>query len=711
MAEVQSSSRKKKKRSQSISSSSSSSSSSDYSLDSSSSTYSMPPAPDGGWGWVVVLSSFMIMLISDGFAFSFGVLFTELLEVFQESKSYTSWIASLFYGVPLICGPISSALATKFGCRKVQIVGGVIAFIGVFASSFANSVAMLCVTLGIIAGFGMSVGYVTSIVMVAFYFEKKRALATGLAVCGSGLGTFVFAPLLEYLIEHYTWRGSFLILSGVILNLVVCGTLLRPLKFSPQEQWKRKLEAFEKLSKTVSRSISKTSLYDFPRSRHTSHTDDVDSESDTPDLEHMSYSQVQLPTYIQNELKYTPDNLVVEVTKSGKNWQHVLRTRQPSAVACSSSMNNMTNSSLNQSVIYNSNRENGHLLSNCSGYTAEPKISLMDNGSVWKRDNQRRKREAFEYYPLHRKDLFYRGNLMKVPQFEIRSSSCPELHLGSIDEENSEAGDLCRISLLLKFPIYMIKVFKAMFDTAILRNPVFILFLFSNFVLYFWYDVPYVFIVDRAKEFGISEDRSSLIISCLGIANTFGQILYGIVGDRDINLEVLYGISLAVAGISVALVPLFVDQIVLCLLAACYGIFVSANYVLSTVLLVQYLGMDKLTNAYGLTMLLQGIANMIGPPVAGKLYDDSGSYDHTFYAGGTFISASGVVILVIPVYKYMKGVISRYREEKPQSTCIGNPNEQETTFPGEAEPLTEELQQEIPRVFAQLTITEIETVV
>ncbi|OWF37862.1 monocarboxylate transporter 12-like [Mizuhopecten yessoensis] len=709
MAELQSSSRKKKKRSQSISSSSSSSSS-DYTLDSSSSAYSMPPAPDGGWGWVIVLSSFMIMLISDGFAFSFGVLFTELLDVFQESKSYTSWIASLFYGVPLICGPISSALATKYGCRKVQVVGGLIAFIGVFASTFANSVAMLCVTLGIIAGFGLSVGYVTSIVMVAFYFEKKRALATGLAVCGSGLGTFLFAPLIEYLIEHYTWRGSFLILSGVTLNLVVCGFLLRPLKFSPQEQWKRKLEAFEKLSKTVSRSISKTSLSDYPRSRHTSHTDDVDSDSDTPDLEHMSYSQVQLPTYIQNELKHAPENLVVEVTKTGKNWQHVLRTSHQNAVTCSSSMNNVTSPSLNKTVINNSSRENGHLLNDDTGYIGEPKISLMDNGSVWKRDNQRRKRQAFQYYPLYRKDLFYRGNLMKLPHFEIRSCSCPELHLGSMDEESSDGGDICRVNNLLKIPIHMIKVFKAMFDLAVLRNPLFIVFLLSNFMLYFWYDVPYVFIVDRAKEFGISEDKSSLIISSLGIANTFGQILYGIVGDRDIHLELLYGISLAVAGTSVALVPLFIDQTVLCILAACYGIFVSANYVLSSVMLVQYLGMDKLTNAYGLTMLLQGIANLVGPPVAGKLYDDSGSYDHTFYAGGFFIAASGLALLVIPVSKYMKRIIWRCREKKPQNTCISISDGPET-FTDEAEPLTEELQEEVPRTFLNLIITEIETVV
>ena len=51
---------------------------------------------------------------------------------------------------------------------------------------------------------------------VGFYFEKKRAIATGLAVCGSGIGTFIFAPLCNLLVEEYTWKGATLILAGKI---------------------------------------------------------------------------------------------------------------------------------------------------------------------------------------------------------------------------------------------------------------------------------------------------------------------------------------------------------------------------------------------------------------------------------------------------------------------------------------------------------------
>jgi len=67
-----------------------------------------------------------------------------------------------------------------------------------------------------------------AIVSVTCYFEKKRSLATGIAVCGSGLGTFVFAPLIEYLIVEYGWRGAILIIAGLVLNCTFLGALFRP---------------------------------------------------------------------------------------------------------------------------------------------------------------------------------------------------------------------------------------------------------------------------------------------------------------------------------------------------------------------------------------------------------------------------------------------------------------------------------------------------
>lgn len=83
-------------------------------------------------------------------------------------------------------------------------------------------------------GFGLGMAYLPAIVAVSFYFEKRRSLATGLAVCGSGLGTFIFAPLTNLLLEEYSWKGTILIETGLLLNCILCGAVFRPMETNPQ---------------------------------------------------------------------------------------------------------------------------------------------------------------------------------------------------------------------------------------------------------------------------------------------------------------------------------------------------------------------------------------------------------------------------------------------------------------------------------------------
>merc|ERR1712223_2255795 len=51
------------------------------------------------------------------------------------------------------------------------------------------------VTIGAIGGLGEGAINLPANIAVGYYFETKRALATGISQCGSGVGQFVFAPL------------------------------------------------------------------------------------------------------------------------------------------------------------------------------------------------------------------------------------------------------------------------------------------------------------------------------------------------------------------------------------------------------------------------------------------------------------------------------------------------------------------------------------
>ena len=79
-------------------------------------------------------------------------------------------------------------------------------------------------------GIGFGLKYLPAIVMVGHYFDKKRAFVTDISVCGSSIGTFIFAPIGSYLVDEYDWRGANMIFAGIILNGVVFGAIMRPLE-------------------------------------------------------------------------------------------------------------------------------------------------------------------------------------------------------------------------------------------------------------------------------------------------------------------------------------------------------------------------------------------------------------------------------------------------------------------------------------------------
>ena len=119
-----------------------------------------------------------------------------------------------------------SAIANKYGFRVVAVLGSVIGCLALVASVFATSIEFLYVSVGVVGGIGFGLVYVPAVIAVGFYFEKKRALATGIAVCGSGVGTFVFAPLNTFLLEEYGWRGTLLI-QVIAVNSIVAIIIAR----------------------------------------------------------------------------------------------------------------------------------------------------------------------------------------------------------------------------------------------------------------------------------------------------------------------------------------------------------------------------------------------------------------------------------------------------------------------------------------------------
>ncbi|KFQ18193.1 Monocarboxylate transporter 14, partial [Merops nubicus] len=184
---------------------------------------------DRGWAWMIVLSSFLAHILIMGSQMALGILNTEWLEEFNQSRGLTAWVSSLSIGITLIVGPFIGLFISMCGCRKTAIIGGILNALGWILSAYASSVHYLFLTFGVTAGVGSGMVYLPAVVMVGQYFQKRRALAQGLSTTGTGFGAFLMTALLKYLCIEFGWRNTMFIQGAICLNLCVCGTLMRPL--------------------------------------------------------------------------------------------------------------------------------------------------------------------------------------------------------------------------------------------------------------------------------------------------------------------------------------------------------------------------------------------------------------------------------------------------------------------------------------------------
>ncbi|XP_034446700.1 monocarboxylate transporter 1-like [Hippoglossus hippoglossus] len=190
--------------------------------------------PEGGWGWAVVVGAFISIGFSYAFPKSITVFFKEIEVIFDATPSQVSWISSIMLAVMYAGGPISSILVNKFGSRPIIIVGGCLSGSGLVAASFCNTVGQLYFFIGVVGGLGLAFNLNPALTMIGTYFYKRRPIANGIAMAGSPVFLSTLAPLNTWLYDEFGWRGSFLILGGLLLNCCVAGSLMRPLRPNPQ---------------------------------------------------------------------------------------------------------------------------------------------------------------------------------------------------------------------------------------------------------------------------------------------------------------------------------------------------------------------------------------------------------------------------------------------------------------------------------------------
>ncbi|KAJ8265952.1 hypothetical protein COCON_G00150510 [Conger conger] len=185
--------------------------------------------PDGGWGWAVVFGSFICIGFSYAFPKALTIYFKEIQEFFSISYSEIAWVSSIMLATMYAGGPVSSILVNRYGSRPVVIAGGLMCAAAMVTASFGTTIMHLYICIGIIGGMGLAFNLQPALTIIGKYFFIKRPIANGLTMAGSPVFLSTLAPLNQFLLDSFGWRGAFFILGAILLNGCVAGALMRPI--------------------------------------------------------------------------------------------------------------------------------------------------------------------------------------------------------------------------------------------------------------------------------------------------------------------------------------------------------------------------------------------------------------------------------------------------------------------------------------------------
>jgi MFS family permease len=189
------------------------------------------PRGDGArafYGWRVVGASFAVLTLAFGAAYAFPAFFDPLARDFPGSRGNIALVFAVCGFLFFVVGAAAGPLADRIGSRPVVSAGVVLVGAGLVLASFGQTLWQVLLAYGLGVGFGVGLAYVPAVSPVQRWFVRQRGRASGFAVAGIGVGTFVGPLLAAAIMRVGDWRLAWLAIGigAAVLGLVAAQFLI-----------------------------------------------------------------------------------------------------------------------------------------------------------------------------------------------------------------------------------------------------------------------------------------------------------------------------------------------------------------------------------------------------------------------------------------------------------------------------------------------------
>ncbi|XP_052214875.1 monocarboxylate transporter 4-like isoform X2 [Dreissena polymorpha] len=210
---------------------------------------------------------------------------------------------------------------------------------------------------------------------------------------------------------------------------------------------------------------------------------------------------------------------------------------------------------------------------------------------------------------------------------------------------------------------------KKLINFSVLKDVRFVTLCIAAFV--FHLPTRGLFLPALAKAKGLTDIQTAYMLSIIAGSDTVFRVVSGFVLDvkslRSLRPYIYNAVSF-VQCIPMFLFPTlhtFEQFAAVCCLE---GVIMGLKTAQRQVILVDILGVDKLPTSFAFMLTTEGLATLIGPPVAGYLKDTYGVYDYSFYFGGCAILFGAMILACGNIRNY----ITKRHKKKSNTAGVEN---------------------------------------
>ncbi|XP_033761045.1 monocarboxylate transporter 12-like [Pecten maximus] len=195
---------------------------------------------------------------------------------------------------------------------------------------------------------------------------------------------------------------------------------------------------------------------------------------------------------------------------------------------------------------------------------------------------------------------------------------------------------------------------RSILDPSLYKNYAFLLILIAGFAWNAAYGIVLLHLPNFSVVQGSSKSEAAMLLLVIGGGSSISRILGGLTTSSESEIDPIL-LKLGVLGITGVLTLLFPfysgiywQQVIF---ATLFGIYSGGLIAFTVPILIEIVGLSKLSAALGALYCISGVGWFVGPTAAGLIIDNTGSYSVVFYITGTIFIFGSVLTLLSTIWR------------------------------------------------------------